>query len=165
MLRCSRRILPLQPTRQSFSGRIWILHKGYCPSNSCCCIFKRSQYLLIKYNYLLPKIGQNCYMCARDRDRGLLWLTPHSNKHVQSPTSSCFLDESFHTEQVLSGAGLSPPAPGSPVNSMNDWPHHDTLGSKDFCVIYFLDAHTFNLLVRNSRDSFPLSLVYRKERL
>ena len=84
------------------------------------------------------------------RNGGLLWLTPHGDRHIQSLTS-CFFDESFDTNPVLSQEGA--PAPSSRLSCLlvgclpNDWPP-DSLRSENFCTIHFLDAHTFFLLAQ-----------------
>ena len=64
-------------------------------------------------------------VCMGKRDWGLLQLTPHGDRHIQSLASSCFFNGSFDAEPALS-QGL--PAPLSWLMHLlggcflNDWP-------------------------------------------
>ena len=129
--------------------------KGVAPSpTSWCCNYQKGS-LRVTLDYsrqlylLISTKGSNSCMWERQRNRGLLWLTSNGDRHIQSPTSFYFFDRNFDIEPVLSH-GVTSPLFGWCLLagcSLNDWPPI-SLGLKNFCIIYFLNAHTFFLLTQ-----------------
>ena len=110
---------------------------------------------VLKYQILYSKRRCACVYKGKI-DGGLLWLTPCGDRYIQglAPFTRGLLQSQF-------SVGVSPgPTPSwclSADCSPIDWPP-GSLGSKNLCIVYFLDAHTFFCSL-NWRDLFPTFLV------
>ena len=95
---------------------------------------------LWKYKLLYSKC---CGGCVYGRER---WRTAMiDTTRRQTYSAHCFFPKRFDTEQVLNLEATWPPL-GKGVFSLTalqfNWPYN-SLRSKNFYIIYFLDAHTF----------------------
>ena len=103
--------------------------------------------------------SKHCESCVFGRERQRTAMIDTIWRQTNS--EPCFFDWRFDTALVLSLGAIRPPIPvmclladSYLINILSD-----SLRSKNFCIIYFLDAHTYFFSL-NSCDSFPLSLVY-----